>query len=318
MRLQGVMTKLAAHAEKILGDLRFKIDRPKGFKKEWPGGRSWTYPVDYGYVPGLKEKGGDGESLDAFVGDDPAGHLESFQKLRRDGGRMVPDETKFLLGLTDAERNAIYKFYGDEVNARRTYEDMDAVKAAMKRLDGKHRSPPKAKEASRDNPWAEITPEGPIVGEDKDYDHARAKMKFALLTEVNDRETSPENAVVTGTQDQVASPKKAPSSKLMGPPKNPTLPKPINVPQSSAPQILSFKGSMYAPADGYTAPLDMSVPDAGNTVTEPNNNRSAEHDAVLDQISRFFAERIDSHRNIAPSGNSESTHGAIPSLDGAG
>lgn len=112
---------------KSFGGLRFKIDRPKGTVKEWPQPdgtvKRFTYPVDYGYLP--HHTGEDGEGLDFFVGDDPGGHLESFQKLKRDDhGRRLLDETKFLVGVTDAEREAIYRLYGDEVWHRKVYKDM--------------------------------------------------------------------------------------------------------------------------------------------------------------------------------------------------
>ncbi len=115
---------------KKLGPFSFKIDRPSGFVKKWPqpdgSTKSFTYPCDYGYWP--KIKGEDGEGLDAFVGDDEKGHLESFQKLNPDGSL---DETKFLLGVSDAEREKIYKLYGTEVHARRVYETFDDVQKAL-------------------------------------------------------------------------------------------------------------------------------------------------------------------------------------------
>jgi hypothetical protein len=120
---------------KTFGPFAFKIDRPKGFTKEWPGGKTFTYPCDYGYFPRLM--GEDEEGLDVFVGDDPNGHLESFQKLRREGSKLVPDETKFLLGVTDAEREAIYRLYGLEVNARRVYDNVDQLGEALKRFEPK-------------------------------------------------------------------------------------------------------------------------------------------------------------------------------------
>lgn len=115
---------------KKFGPFIFKIDRPAGYVKEWPrpdgSVKRFTYPVDYGYWP--KIKGEDGEGLDAFVGDDEKGHLESFQKLNPDGSL---DETKFLLGVSDAEREKIYKLYGTEVHARRVYETFDDVQKAL-------------------------------------------------------------------------------------------------------------------------------------------------------------------------------------------
>ncbi len=135
---------------KTLGGITFLIDRPEGYTKVWPT-KSFTYPCDYGYFPRLK--GEDDEGLDAFVGDDPEGHLESFQKLKPDAhGRMVLDETKFLLGVTDQERETIYKLYGDEVHARKTYRNWDEVKADLERFKTKKHSPAKtaAERAVRD------------------------------------------------------------------------------------------------------------------------------------------------------------------------
>lgn len=111
---------------KKFGGVTFRIDRPKGYVKAWPQDgwtKTFTYPVDYGYLP--RHMGEDGEGLDFFVGDDPGGHLESFQKLKRDEhGRRLLDETKFLVGVTDGEREAIYRLYGDEVWHRKVYKDM--------------------------------------------------------------------------------------------------------------------------------------------------------------------------------------------------
>lgn len=117
---------------KSFKSLRFTIDRPKGTVKTWkrPDGSSktFTYPVDYGYLPGHKAE--DGEGLDFFVGDDPNGHLESFQKLK-DG---VLDETKFLVGVTDAQRETIYDLYGQEIWHRRVYRNMDELTAQLLRF----------------------------------------------------------------------------------------------------------------------------------------------------------------------------------------
>jgi len=124
------VTKEGSLQTKKFGPFTFKIDRPAGYVKEWPrpdgSVKRFTYPVDYGYWP--KIKGEDGEGLDAFVGDDEEGHLESFQKLNPDGSL---DETKFLLGVSDAEREKIYKLYGTEVHARRVYETFDDVQKAL-------------------------------------------------------------------------------------------------------------------------------------------------------------------------------------------
>lgn len=126
------LEKSAALRTKPFGSLCFTIDRPKGTVKTWkrPDGSSktFTYPVDYGYLPGHKAE--DGEGLDFFVGDDPHGHLESFQKLK-DG---ILDETKFLVGVTDAQRETIYALYGQEIWHRRVYRNMDELTAQLLRF----------------------------------------------------------------------------------------------------------------------------------------------------------------------------------------
>jgi hypothetical protein len=126
-----MLFKLAGrHRIKRLGPFTFKIDRPKGYVKTW-GSKSFTYPCDYGYFPGVK--GEDGEALDAFVGDDLSGRMESFLKLKKDqSGNLVPDETKFLVGVSDKDAKKIYALYGDEVSQRVTYESVDDLKAAVK------------------------------------------------------------------------------------------------------------------------------------------------------------------------------------------
>lgn len=119
---------------------RFLIDRPKGFVKVWPrpegGEKRFQYPCDYGYFPGLK--GEDDEGLDAFVGDDPGGHFEVFQKLKPgERGGLVLDETKFLVGVTDAERECIYRLYGAEVHSRRVFRDMTHLREALEKFTPK-------------------------------------------------------------------------------------------------------------------------------------------------------------------------------------
>ncbi len=126
-----MLFKLAGrHRIKRLGPFTFKIDRPKGYVKTW-GSKSFTYPCDYGYFPGVK--GEDGEALDAFVGDDLSGRMESFLKLKKDqSGNLVPDETKFLVGVSEKDAKKIYALYGDEASQRVTYESVDDLKAAVK------------------------------------------------------------------------------------------------------------------------------------------------------------------------------------------
>lgn len=119
---------------------RFLIDRPKGFIKVWPrpegGEKRFQYPCDYGYFPGLR--GEDDEGLDAFVGDSPQGHFEAFQKLKPGAqGGMVLDETKFLVGVSDTEREIIYRLYGPEVHSRRVFRDMAHLREALEKFTPK-------------------------------------------------------------------------------------------------------------------------------------------------------------------------------------
>lgn len=162
---------------KTLGDLTFKIDRPKGYEKTWDSGRSWVYPVDYGYFP--KHKGEDEEGLDAFVGDEGEdGIHESFLKLKKDdSGKMVPDETKFLLGITDHERDEIYAFYGDEVSARTAYEDLDGVKEAIKRFSGKKKTRYQEKTASSDEGLVKVPYQTNFPFPSKTYLHHTLEVK---------------------------------------------------------------------------------------------------------------------------------------------
>lgn len=117
------------------GPFTFEIDRPKGFVKTWdqPDGsvKKFKYPCDYGYF--VDHTGEDDEGLDAFVGDDPAGKIESFLKMRRDDqGNLVPDETKFMVGLSDSQREKVIGLYHpDEIVGLREYTDFYELIAAL-------------------------------------------------------------------------------------------------------------------------------------------------------------------------------------------
>ena len=131
---------MPTHRPKIFEGTRFLIDRPKGYVKVWPrpdgGEKRFQYPCDYGYFQGLK--GEDDEGLDAFVGDKPQGHFEVFQKLKPGThGGMVLDETKFLVGVSDAEREIIYRLYGDEIHSRRVFRDMAHLRGALEKFTPK-------------------------------------------------------------------------------------------------------------------------------------------------------------------------------------
>lgn len=135
IRLARAFILKRAFDTKKWGPFVFEIDRPKGFKKEWPqedgSVKKYTYPVDYGYFVG--HTGEDEEGLDAFVGEDPEGPIESFLKLKpaEDGNGLVPDETKFLVGLSDSEREKVMGLYKpDEIVELRSYNDFyDLVEA---------------------------------------------------------------------------------------------------------------------------------------------------------------------------------------------
>lgn len=113
---------------RVHGPFKFMIDRPKGYVKSWPrpdgSKKTFVYPCDYGYFPGVN--GEDGEGLDAFVGSGT--HYECFQKLKKnDDGQDVLDETKFLIGVSDEERRKIYELYGSEVWNRRVFRGSQDV-----------------------------------------------------------------------------------------------------------------------------------------------------------------------------------------------
>ena len=80
----------------------------------------------------MDHTGEDEEGLDAFVGNDPQGKIESFLKMRRDDGELVPDETKFLVGLTDSEREKVLGLYDpEEIVGLREYTDFYELLAAL-------------------------------------------------------------------------------------------------------------------------------------------------------------------------------------------
>jgi len=106
-----------------IGPLTIKIDRPKGTVKG-----SFTYPTDYGYLPG--HVGEDGESLDVFLGSaGHGGYHGSFMKLKKD---KTPDETKFLVGLSPGEKKKVFDFFTPEWRqSDRTYGSLADVHKAV-------------------------------------------------------------------------------------------------------------------------------------------------------------------------------------------
>lgn len=85
------------------GRLRVQIDRPKGTVQRGiaPDGTPWerTYLVDYGYLSGTR--GGDGDELDVYCGDDATATTCFVIAQIDDQGR--PDEYKLGLGYSSAE-----------------------------------------------------------------------------------------------------------------------------------------------------------------------------------------------------------------------
>jgi len=135
-RVGRIFSLRVAMETKRWGPFEFKLDRPKGFKKEWPQDdgsvKKYTYPVDYGYFIG--HTGEDDEGLDAFIGDDPEGKIESFLKMKpgEDGEALVPDETKFLIGLTSAERKKVLGLYQpEEIVGLREFGDVYELVAVL-------------------------------------------------------------------------------------------------------------------------------------------------------------------------------------------
>lgn len=128
------------HESKVLAGFTFHVDRPKGFIKRWkfPDGHedSFTYPVDYGYLK--HHLGEDGEPLDVFIGDDPGGYHGRFDKGKteygKDGkptGKILPDESKFYIGLTKKERDHILHEFKDVVLGHETFKDFSAFQKAI-------------------------------------------------------------------------------------------------------------------------------------------------------------------------------------------
>jgi len=146
-----------AFEEKIWGPFRFIIDRPAGFVKEWPqpdgSVKRYKYPVSYGYFKGHTDPG-DGEGLDAFVGDDPTGSIESFLKMKRDDdGELVPDETKFMVGLSDSQRDKVLGLYSpEEVTDLREYGDFYELVAVLEDFRDEDKKMPNDKQAAKPTP----------------------------------------------------------------------------------------------------------------------------------------------------------------------
>jgi inorganic pyrophosphatase len=95
--------------ERLLEERGVEIDRPRG--TDHPRYLGWTYPLDYGYVPGTT--GGDGHPVDVFVGSAPA-NLYGALVVRHDG----VEELKLLWNTSDGEAELARAFLADDMDVR--------------------------------------------------------------------------------------------------------------------------------------------------------------------------------------------------------
>lgn len=100
MKLAGVAKKQAT----IFG-LRVKIEHEPGDVRSGTSkdGKTWERKMyaSYGYVPGTKGKGDDGDAIDVYVADDPQdGPVFEIDQEKKDGGH---DEMKYMVGYPDME-----------------------------------------------------------------------------------------------------------------------------------------------------------------------------------------------------------------------
>lgn len=84
------------------------IDRPRG--SGHPRYPEFLYPLDYGYLKGTS--GGDGDGIDVWRGSMEDGRLVAVictvDTLKGDA------ELKLLIGCTDSEMDAIYRFHNND------------------------------------------------------------------------------------------------------------------------------------------------------------------------------------------------------------
>ena len=92
--------------DRIVNESRVIIDRPKG--SHHPRFSHITYPVDYGYLEGTTSM--DGQGVDVWRG-------TAFQRI---GGIICTvdimkkdSEIKLLIGCTDEETYAVYRFHNE-------------------------------------------------------------------------------------------------------------------------------------------------------------------------------------------------------------
>ena len=100
--------------EELIAASEIVIDRPRGSRH--PRLPDIVYPLDYGYLANTTSPDGDGIDVWLGSGEDRTlrAALLSVDLDKRDS------EIKLLLGLTDAETEAIYDFYNK-------YDDMKAL-----------------------------------------------------------------------------------------------------------------------------------------------------------------------------------------------
>ena len=116
---EGLLHKLADGAAKkkvVFQGLTVHIDRPRGFvmRGKDKAGKKWerTYTTDYGFIPGAS--GGDGDSLDVFVGPSKASRRTFWARQVKPDGRF--DEYKVFVGY-DSKDEAI-RVYKEHIPAK--------------------------------------------------------------------------------------------------------------------------------------------------------------------------------------------------------
>lgn len=89
--------------ERLIAERGIEIDRPRG--TDHPRFPGWTYPLDYGFVPGTV--GGDGDPVDVFVGTGDCG-LTAVLLVRHDD----VEEIKLLWNTSGSEIAMVESFLG--------------------------------------------------------------------------------------------------------------------------------------------------------------------------------------------------------------
>ncbi len=95
--------------ERLIRERGVEIDRARG--TEHPRYPGWTYPLDYGFIPGTI--GGDGREVDVFCGTADSG-LTAALVVRHDGH----EELKLLWNATPGEIQAAHDFLAGSMPVR--------------------------------------------------------------------------------------------------------------------------------------------------------------------------------------------------------